>query len=549
MRGNHSGPLPAGADYIVVGSGSAGAIVARRLADSGASVVLLEAGRQRHGVLVSVPGMVGAMHAATQLQRRVTWPAYSTPQRHLYERTLPQSHGRLLGGSSVINGMAFVRGNRQNFDDWAAEGNAGWSYQDVLPYFKKLETFEDGNTDYRGGDGPVRVTRARNLAPASEAFLDALTETAGVKWNDDYNGATQEGVAALQENVFRGRRQGTDICYLQNAPGTLQIVTGVVASRILIERGRATGVEVLAKGGTVTIRADCEVIMSAGALGSPRLLMISGVGHSDHLRSLGITPQVDLPVGDNLHDHLFVPLSYTIPTGRVATPGRFATTLVKELRRPDSTFLAQTLFEAVGFVHSNLGGKAPDLQVFVLPLSYPANQDAPGYHSPVSKQPSLTLMPTVLYPKSRGTLRLQSSDPLASPLIDPEYGAESADIDVLVAGMELVRETMTQPGLAKDVRGELLPGPSHTGKATLSEVARRTTSGVYHPVGTCRMGIDERAVVDPQLRVRGIDGLRVVDASIIPSIIGGNTNATVMMIAERASDLLLGEGTVTAESA
>ncbi|WP_280275208.1 GMC family oxidoreductase [Nocardia wallacei] len=533
---------PGSADYVVVGSGSAGAVVARRLADTGATVTLIESGRQLRGPLVTVPGMCGAIHAMTSLQRRVTWPAYSVAQRHMNNRRLPQSHGRALGGGSVINGMAFVRGNRRNYDDWAADGAAGWGFSDVLPSFRRLESFEDGPSELRGGTGPIAVGRSTGLAPVTESFMAALSATTGIGPNDDYNGAQQAGVAALQQSIGAGRRVGTDRGYLWAAPPTLRIVTGVTATRVVVENGRAVAVELVA-GGNRRIepaRAGREVIVCAGSLGTPRLLMLSGIGRAAHLREHGIDVIADLPVGDNLHDHLFVPMSYLAPSGRRASPLSFAGAMARECVRPRSTYLSNTLFEAVGFVHSGVRTRTdvPDLQMFILPMSYPENQDEPGLHLAADPSPSLTLLPTMLYPQSRGTVRLASTDPFAAPLIDPNYLAEPQDSATLIAGMELVRETIGHGAVASEVGREVLPGAGATG-VDLAEFVRRNASGVYHPVGTCRMGTDERAVVDPRLRVHGIAGLRVADASIMPSIVGGNTNAAAMMIGERAAELII----------
>jgi choline dehydrogenase len=531
------------ADYLVIGSGSAGAIIARRLADAGSTVTLIESGRRRRGTLVTVPGMCGAIHAVSFLQRRLTWPAYTVPQEHLHDRTLPQSHGRVLGGDSVINGLAFVRGHRQNFDDWAAEGNSGWSFQDVLPSFKRFESFEDGQSDLRGGAGPISVQRSTGLADATESFMTALAQTAGVALNNDYNAEEQEGVSALQQSVNAGRRVGTDRGYLQGVPANLQVITNATATRIVVENGRAVGVDVVRSGDrhtTLRLKADREVIVSAGAIGSPRLLMLSGIGPPAHLRQHGIDVVADLPVGDNLHDHLFVPMSYAAATGRSASPTTFAAALIKERFRPQSTYLAHTLFEAVGFVSSGIRTDIPDLQIFILPMSYPSNQDQPGVHL-ADPAPSLTLMPTLIYPKSRGTVRLNSTDPFDAPVIDPNYLARTSDLDTLVAGMELVRETIRHPAIAADIQREVLPGPHHE-QGTLGDFVRSNASGVYHPVGTCRMGVDEQSVVDPALCVRGVEALRVADASIMPSIVGGNTNATAMMIGERASEIILADG-------
>ncbi|WP_280436111.1 GMC family oxidoreductase [Nocardia carnea] len=532
------------ADYVVVGSGSAGAVVARRLADTGATVTLIESGRRLRGPLVTIPGMCGAIHAMTLLQRRITWPAYTIPQRHMSGRRLPQSHGRALGGGSVINGMAFVRGNRQNYDDWAGAGAAGWGFSDVLPSFRRLESFEDGPSDLRGGAGPIAVERTTGLAPVTQSFMSALSAITGVQANDDYNGVRQAGVAALQQSTSAGRRVGTDRGYLSDAPPNLQVVSGVTATRVLVENGRAVGVELVAAGNRRPIepaRADREVIVSAGSLGSPRLLMLSGIGHPAHLREHGIEVIADLPVGDNLHDHLFVPMSYLAPSGRSASPASFAGAMVRECVRPRSTYLAHTLFEAVAFVDSGVRSRAdvPDLQMFILPMSYPENQDEPGLHLAADPSPSLTLLPTMLYPESRGTVRLASTDPFAAPLIDPNYLAEPRDLATLIAGMELVRETVAHGAVAPGVGREVLPGSGKTG-ADPADFVRRNASGVYHPVGTCRMGTEGDSVVDPQLRVHGVDGLRVADASIMPHIVGGNTNAAAMMIGERAAELITG---------
>jgi choline dehydrogenase-like flavoprotein len=529
------------ADYIVVGSGSSGSVVARRLADSGASVILIEAGRRDNLQLVRKPGMIGPMHAVPQLKKIVDWGHYTVEQKHALGRRVPQTHGKVLGGSSSINGMVFVRGNRKNFDDWAAEGNTGWSYDDVLPSFKKFESFEDGANDYRGGAGPIKVIRAKELTPASEAFLDAFAETAGVKKNEDYNAAEQEGVSIFQQSNSAGLRYSTSVGYLDTKPGNLTVLTGTHVARVVVEKGRATGVEILTKTARETIRADREVVVSGGVYGSPHVLMLSGIGPADHLSAFGIDVVADLPVGDNLHDHLFVPMTFAMPTAlRRPNPLYFGRAYVREAFSSGSTWLARSVFEVVAFTRTQHAAEIPDLQVHVLPWSYPApNQDAPTRHKPDPRR-ALTIMSTLIYPKSRGTFRLASADPTAAPLIDPNYLDEQADIDVLVDGMELIRETMSSPTMLGGVEVEIAPGAQYTGRATLEkEVLNRATT-VYHPVGTCRMGVDERAVVDPQLRVRGIDGLRVADASIMPSIVGGNTNAASIMIGEHAAALILG---------
>jgi choline dehydrogenase-like flavoprotein len=532
--------MDSSADYVVVGSGSSGAIVARRLADTGARVVLLEAGRRDNTRLVRKPGMIGPMHSVPQLKKTVDWGHYTVEQKHALGRRIPQTHGKVLGGSSSINGMVFVRGNHKNFDDWAAEGNTGWSFADVLPYFKKFESFEDGGNDWRGGDGPIKVIRARELTPASEAFIEALSDTGGLKRNPDYNGAEQDGVSIFQQSNSRGLRSSTSVGYLDDRPPNLKVRAKTQVARVVIENGRATGVEILSKNGREIIRAEREVIVSGGTFGSPHLLMLSGIGPADHLRAFGIDVVADLPVGDNLHDHLFVPVTFAMPTGmRKPSPSYFARAFIKESLRTDSTWLARSVFEVVAFTRTAHAREIPDLQLHVLPWSYPGpNQDAPIRHVP-DPRCALTIMSTLIYPRSRGTVRLTSADPLAAPAIDPNYLDEQHDIDVLVEGIELIRETMANKAIAPGVECEIEPGPKHPSRADLQkEVLNRATT-VYHPVGTCRMGVDDRAVVDPMLRVRGVEGLRVADASIMPSIVGGNTNAASIMIGEHAAALML----------
>ena len=527
------------ADYIVAGAGSAGCVLARRLAQTGASVILLEAGGPDRTRLVRQPGMIAIFHNVPALKKRLDWGYYTVPQASALGRRIPQPRGRVLGGSGSINGMVFVRGNRQNYDDWAAAGCPGWSYADVLPSFKRFEDWADGATALRGSGGPVKVTRQKDLTLASQAFIEALAATAGVKQIDDYNAETQEGVGVCQQNASGGLRYSTSIGYLDHhSLPNLTVTTRALITKVLIDQGRATGVEVTTAEGRTTIRATREVILSAGVYGSPQLLMLSGVGPAGHLREHGITVVADLPVGDNLHDHLFVPMTYCMTSARNrGTTPYFVGGILAEAIRHDS-WMGRTVFEVVGFVRSPQAARIPDLQIHVLPWSYPfPNQDSPERHK-VDKRSALTIMPTLIYPKSRGTLRLASADPAAAPLIDPAYLTEPDDTRLLLDGMELIRATMASKLIADQVSLELSPGSAYPDRAALArELPNRATS-VYHAVGTCRMGTDERAVVDPELRVRGIDGLRVADASIMPSIPGGNTNAPAMMIGEHAASLI-----------
>jgi choline dehydrogenase len=527
------------ADYVVVGGGSAGCVLARRLADSGASVILLEAGGPDKTMLVRKPGMIAIFHNVPQLKKRLDWGYYTAPQKHALDRKIPQPRGRVLGGSGSINGLIFVRGNQRNYDDW---GCAGWSFADVLPSFKKLETWEDGETELRGGSGPVKVTRQKDLTEASATFIDALAVTAGVPVIDDYNGKSQEGAARFQENADGGLRYSSSVAYLDNSKmPNLTVRTSVRARRIVIEHGRATGVEVItAKNERETVRAAKEVILSAGVYGSAQLLMLSGVGPAQHLSDFGIDVLADLPVGENMHDHMFVPMTYVMPSAyHHGTATHFARGVASEYIR-GNTWMGRTVFEAVGFVRSSIAAAIPDIQIHALPWSYPfPNQDSPKRQQ-VDKRSALTIMPTLIYPKSRGTLRLASADPDAAPVIDLGYLSEPDDTTVLLDGMELIREVMASKPIASQVKFELSPGRDYPDRAALArELPNRATS-VYHAVGTCRMGTDDHAVTDPRLRVRGVEGLRVADASIMPSITGGNTNAPAMMIGEHAATLILG---------
>jgi choline dehydrogenase len=534
------------ADYVVVGSGSSGAAVAGRLAESGASVIVLEAGKTDEKYLVRKPGMIGPMHAEPKIKATVDWGYYSVPQKHILDRRMPVPRGKVVGGSSSINGMVYVRGNRANFDSWAAEGNTGWDADSVNAAYKRMEDFEDGENDYRGAGGPIRVTRNKFPQEGSLQFLQATADTVGVKVLDDYNGASQEGVSRMQQNTADGLRYSASRGYLHNllanlAPATLQLQTEVLVTRVIIENGRAAGVEVRDEdGGTRTIRAGQEVILSAGFVGSAQILMLSGIGHAQHLKDHGLEVVADLPVGDNLHDHMFHAMTFHATSSTMrGNAFFFARGIAKELIRPGKTFLANSVFEVLAFLKTSQAADIPDLQLHLLPWAYVSpNQDEPIRHE-VDPRPALTVLATLIYPRSRGTLRLASADPTAAPLIDFQYLADQADLEVLGEGSEMVREIMGGAAFGGSVKGEIHPGVDLRGPELRRAILNRATS-VYHGVGTCRMGVDELAVVDPELRVRGIEGLRVVDASVMPSITGGNTNAPAIMIGERASDFILG---------
>jgi choline dehydrogenase len=528
------------ADYVVVGAGSAGSAVASRLAESGASVILLEAGKKDAAYLVTKPGMIGPMHSVPQIKKTVDWGFYTTPQHHMNDRVVPQTRGKVVGGSSSVNGLLWVRGNRANYDSWASEGNTGWDADSVNDVYRRVEDFEDGADDYRGAGGPIKVTRHTQPTEPSMQFQQAAADTLGVKILKDYNAAEQEGVSTFQQSVHGGLRYSSSRGYLTDADlPTLNIQPEVMVERVVIENGRATGVEVTDKRGRRrTVRAGKEVIVSAGVFGSPQLLMLSGIGPAAHLAEHDVAVEADLPVGDNLHDHLFVPTTYLMPNAvHRGIPTYFARGLIRELTRGGS-FLENSVFETVAFVRTSLATDVPDLQIHVLPWAYPSpNQDAPVRHK-VDRRPALTVMSTLIYPRSRGTVRLASKDPSSAPLIDMNYLAEPADRQVLLEGVDIIREIMASAAFGGSVTSELHPGASIDSEAMKAELLNRATT-VYHGVGTCRMGVDGRAVVGPDLRVRGVDGLRVADASIMPTIIGGNTNAPSIMIGDKAAELIL----------
>ncbi|MDP2775548.1 MAG: GMC family oxidoreductase N-terminal domain-containing protein [Nocardioides sp.] len=530
------------ADYVVVGSGSSGAAIAGRLAQSGASVIVLEAGKSDEQFLTKKPGMIGPMHAVPEIKKRVDWGFYSTPQKHILDRKMPVPRGKVVGGSSSINGMVYVRGNRANFDSWAAEGNEGWSADEVNAAYKRMEDFEGGADDYRGVGGPIKITRNKAPQEGTLQFIQATSDVLGVKVLDDYNGESQEGVSRMQQNAADGLRYSASRGYIHNLDvPTLQLQSQVLVTRVNIENGRATGVEVTDKDGSRrTVRAGKEVILAAGFVGSAQILMLSGVGHAQHLTDHGIKVVADLPVGDNLHDHMFHALTFHATSSKMrGNAFFFAKGIAKEVVRPGTTFLANSVFESVAFVRTSQATDVPDLQLHLLPWSYVSpNQDEPIRHD-VDPRTSLTVLTTLIYPKSRGTLRLASSDPKAAPLIDFQYLADQADLDLLTEGSEMVREIMGGAAFGGSVKEEIHPGKNLQGSDLRQAILNRATS-VYHGVGTCRMGVDELAVVSPDLKVRGVEGLRVCDASIMPSITGGNTNAPAIMIGERGADLILG---------
>jgi choline dehydrogenase len=527
-------------DYIVVGAGSAGCLLAARLAERGSEVLLVEAGPTDRTRFCEIPGMVSVIHAVPQVKRRFDWGFYSVPQKNALERRIPQVRGKVLGGSSSINGMLYVRGHRSNYDDWAADGCSGWSYQDVLPAFKRMEDWEGGGSAYRGAGGPIAVTRQRDITPASQAFIEAVKDFYDVPYCEDYNGVDQEGAMVFQQSARGGKRFSSSIATLRRNAARLTVRTGVLVERVVLEGTRARGVSLREGRDSRVVKARNEVILCAGVFGSPQILMLSGIGPAEHLRSLGIKTVADLPVGDNLHDHMFVPMTFLAPTAlRRGTARYFMSGMLAEATRGDSWF-GRTVFEGGAFVRSKHASRqVPDLQIHTLPWAYPSPNQDKQVRLEVDLRPALTVMPTMIYPKSRGTVRLASAEPDAAPLIDPAYLTEESDRQFLFDSVKQMRELFASKYLKPVITSELHPADAVRSDEDLwRELPNRATT-VYHPVGTCRMGSDARAVVDPQLRVRGIEGLRVADAAIMPSITGGNTNAPAMMIGERCAELMV----------
>lgn len=534
-------------DYVVIGAGSAGAIIAARLSeDPKVSVLLLEAGGSGRTTFVRKPGMISLVQQLKQLKRRFDWGFSTVPQRHLNGRRIPYTRGKVVGGSSSVNGMLYLRGNKENYDGWAAAGCEGWGFEDILPYYKRLESHEDGETEYHGAGGPIHITRhpKEQLSPVSEAFMSAAAAVCRIPVLEDFNAENQNCASTYQMSARDGVRSSTAEGYVQPSleRPNFRLEIHAHVRRIIIDGRSATGVEYEQNGHCLTANATREVILSAGAVGSPQILMLSGVGPADHLREHDVEVHHDLPgVGQNLHDHLFVPLVYRSTTSlHRGTPFHFLGGMISEYMFGNGWF-GRTVFEGGAFIKTSDSEPIPNLQVHTLPWGYPApNQDGPGRPS-LDTGNCLCVMPTLIYPKSRGELLLTSNDPNAAPHIDPHFLEAPEDLEVFLDGIRKCREICEHHAMADHLREELTPGAERASDEELTEEVKLRAMTVYHPVGTCKMGIDPMAVVDPRLEVRGLEGLRVADASIMPQIIGGNTNAPSMMIGERASALILGE--------
>ncbi|MBV9287741.1 MAG: GMC family oxidoreductase N-terminal domain-containing protein [Hyphomicrobiales bacterium] len=523
-------------DFIVVGAGPAGCAIAARLAQSAreTSVALIEAGPAKASLLSDVPLGIAAL---VPMGSRRNYAYETVPQAGFGGRKGYQPRGRGLGGSSLINAMIYTRGQPQDYDAWAALGCKGWGWSDVLPYFKRSEDNARGADAFHGAGGPLHVSDLAYRNPAVEAFLAAAVQ-AGFPRNGDFNGASQEGVGPYQVFQKSGRRYNAARAYLEPRPPNLAIFAETPARRILFEGGRATGVLCGRAGAERRLAARREIILSCGAFGSPQLLMASGVGPPEQLKSFGLEPVVATPeVGGNLQDHC----DYTV-NQRAKGPGLFGYTVpvllrglgwAFELMRHRRGLLTSNVAEAGGFIKSGADVDRPDLQLhFCIGIV-----DSHG------RKPALTtglsLHVCGLRPKSRGSVRLAGPDVETAPLIDPNFLAEPDDLETLVRGVEIVQHILAQPALAP-YRGRYIYGTGHDGPETLRRLIRERADTIYHPVGTCRMGLDERSVVDPTLCVRGVESLRVADASIMPLLVSGNTEAPSAMIGEKAADLILG---------
>jgi choline dehydrogenase len=523
-------------DYIIVGAGSAGCVLANRLSASGQySVLLLEAGPRDTNPWIHIPLGYGRLFK----EKAVNWMYQTEPEPGLNGRNVFQPRGKVLGGSSSINGLLYVRGQHEDYDRWRQRGNIGWGYDDVLPYFRKAENQTRGGDDFHGGDGPLPVSDWRHTDPLSAAFVEAAAQV-GIPRNSDFNGATQEGAGFFQTTTKGGRRASTAVAYLgpARARRNLRVETSALAEKILFEGRRAVAVTYRASGAARMARARREILVSSGAFNSPQLLQLSGVGPADLLRQHGIDVVLDAPgVGHDLQDHMQVRVvmrcsqAITLndivnnPIRKVITGLRYAA-----FRTGPLTIAAGT---SGAFFKTNPRLATPDIQIHFLPFS--TDKMGEKLH-PFS---GFTASVCQLRPESRGSLRIKSADPFTPPEIRINYLASEVDRTTNIGGLKILRKILNAPALAPYVVEEVDPGAKVATDEALLAYCRQRGTTIYHPTSTCRMGNDPLAVVDQQLRVRGLEALRVVDASVMPDLVSGNTNAPVIMIAEKASDLIL----------
>jgi choline dehydrogenase len=534
-------------NYVIVGAGSAGCMLANRLsADSSKKVLLLEAGGRDRNPLFRLPMLMGKLFQSGIYN----WHYHTEPEPHLNGRSLYWPRGKALGGSSTINGMIYVRGNRHDYDRWAQLGLPGWSYEEVLPAFRRSEGHIQRHDAYHSRDGELTVCRARSSNILHNVFVEAGTQ-AGHPANDDFNGAEQEGVGKFDFTIRDGKRWSTSFAFLRPVLGrpNLKVETDALTQRVLIENGRAVGVRFSQRGRIREARAEGEVILAAGTVNSPQLLMLSGVGPADELATHGIEVVHDLPgVGKNLQDHVDCVMAWECSKPVSLYGDLRADKLVWSVVQGmlfGSGVVTTFPYEAGAFLKSRAELAAPDIQLHFMPaLEKTANLHFPNplrRRQAVETNHGFTLRVGPVNPESRGEITLRSADPGDKPRIRANYLKSDFDLRTMMAGIRMTREIIAQKAFDPYRGNELAPGPAVESDADLEKWLRATAMTTFHPVGTCKMGNDPMAVVDARLKVHGLEGLRVADASIMPIISSGNTNAPAIMIGERASDFMLGE--------
>lgn len=524
-------------DYIIVGAGSAGCVLANRLsADHNVSVLLVEAGPDREPFWVRTPAGVGSLF----LDANVNWKFWTDEEPKLDGRRVYWPRGKIVGGCSAINGMIYMRGQAVDYDRWSETGNRGWSWSDVLPYFKKSES-SDLAGDHRGTSGPMRVSRPTEQHAATDAFIQSGI-AAGLELNPDVSSGVQDGVGYTQHTIGDGIRSSTARAYLHpvRQRKNLTIISDALVHRVLIDGGRAVGIRYECGGVAFDVRVGRELILSAGAIGSPQILMLSGIGAGAQLQAVGLAVVNDLPgVGANLQDHLAMNAGYEVVEGMSLNKGLRGLGKLANGARYLLTKkgpLAVGVSHAVAFVRSRSTVATPDIQISFRPLSLAFDKND---HVQIHPFPGIQFAGAVLRPESRGAIRLRSADPRDAPSIHANYLSSEADERCAVAVLHWIRRIAASGPLKGIVRREDVPGPEYRNDEELLNFVRKGSQTLYHPVGTCKMGSEPSAVVDDRLRVHGIANLRVVDASIMPTIVSGNTNAPVIMIAEKAADMIL----------